>query len=417
MLRVSDPVRTRGILSLTEQVQQLIRVGDQQVALPDGISLSQWTLEKYRWQNPRIRSLLGCIRLLEGVLESNYAILHCSPARLHEIWRQVLQVADLIRTELADLLEYPSVIPQLEEARKSIQSSMELLSSNVLEEIEQFPTEDAVGSMMEERKLLCVSIGKLNAFLQDTFGEIVAADPRSIHDADYFLSRRFPRDIEEAEWLYASVEDLRSYLRELEQVRYRRLTEVISVIRRDLTLPIAETWRELDEFLHLLLEGLTPRLNEMLALRGIRFDEMEILDRYAQTVPTGARLILELGSTGRKAIDFIKDGLGDSDGERAQNLRDLIDLHAVLSRRIIALLSQIDRSLQDLWLFIPIWLQNIEKRRALLLRGEIEDSGDGFRNLQELVVRQALPPAGSETSESSTRTAPGKHGRTTRPPC
>ncbi len=375
-------MRTRGILSVTEQVQQLIRVGDQQVALPDGISLSRWTLEKYRWQNPRIRSLLGCIKMLEGVLESNYAILHCSPARLHEIWRQVLQVADLIRTELSALLDEPSVIPSLEEARQNIQSSLTLLRGNVLEDLERFPTEDAVGSMMEERKLLCISIGKLNAFLQDTFGELLAADPRSLHDADYFLSRKFPRDIEEAEWLYASVEDLRSYLRQLEHVRYRRLTEVISVIRRDLTLPVAETWRELEEFLSQLLEGLTPRLNELLALRGIRFDEMEILDQYAQSIPTRARLVLELGSTGRKAIEFIKDGLGESDAERSQNLRDLIDLHAVLSRRIIALLGQIDRSLQDLWLFIPIWLQNIEKRRALLLRGELDDNPGTVRNLQ-----------------------------------
>ena len=366
---------------MTERIQQLIRVGDQQVALPDGISFSQWTLEKYRWQNPRIRSLLGSIKLLEGVLESNYAILHCSPARLHEIWRQVLQVADLIRTELAALLDYPSVIPHLEDARQNIQSSLEMLRTNVLDELERCPSGDAVGSMMKERKLLCVSIGKLNAFLQDTFGELLAADPRSIHDADYFLSRKFPRDIEEAEWLYSSVEDLRSYLRELEHVRYRRLTEVISLIRRDLTLPVADTWRELEEFLHLLLEGLTPRLNEMLALRGIRFDEMEILDRYAQTIPTRSRLVLELGSTGRKAIEFIKDGLGDTDAERSQNLRDLIDLHAVLSRRIISLLGQIDRSLQDLWLFIPIWLQNIERRRALLLRGELDENRAAVRSL------------------------------------
>jgi hypothetical protein len=109
---------------------------------------------------------------------------------------------------------------------------------------------------------------------------------------------------------------------------------------------------------------------------------MEILDQYAQSIPTRARLVLELGSTGRKAIEFIKDGLGESDAERSQNLRDLIDLHAVLSRRIIALLGQIDRSLQDLWLFIPIWLQNIEKRRALLLRGELDDNPGTVRNLQ-----------------------------------
>ena len=383
MLLGSDFGTLQGYSKMTEKVQQLIRVGNQQVALPEGITLSQWSLEKLRWQNPRIRSLLGSVKLLEGVLESNYAILHCSPARLHEIWRQVLQVAELIRSDLAALLTHPSVIPQLEEARQNIHSSLQMLESNLFEDLEQFPAEDAVGGLMEERKLLCVSIGKLNGFLQDTLGELVAADPRSMHDADYFLSRKFPRDIEEAEWLYASVQDLRSYLRDIEHVRYRRLTEVISVIRRDLTLPVADTWRSLEDFLNQLMSGLTVRLNEMLALRGIRFDEMEILDQYAEKIPFKAKLILELGTTGRKAIEFIKEGLGDSDAEKAQNLRDLIELHAVLSRRVVALLSEIDRSLQDLWLFIPIWLQNIEKRRALLLRGDLEDGPVELKAMQQ----------------------------------
>ena len=358
---------------MMDSPQQMIRVGDQQVALPGGITFSQWTLEKYRWQNPRIRSLMGCISLLESVLESNYAILHCSPARLLEIWRQVLQVSDLIRTELTALLEFPSAVPAIEVARLNIRESLGLLEANVLVELDEFPAVGAVGSLMEQRKLLCVSIGKLHAFLQDTFGELLAADPRSQHDADYFLSRKFPRDIEEAEWLHASVQDFRSYLRELEHVRYRRLTEVVSIIRRDLTLPVADTWRGLEGFLSQLLEELTPRLNELLALRGIRFDEMEILDQYASNIPTQARLVIELGNTGRRAVEFVKEGLGGSDAERAQNLRDLIDLHAVFSRRVATLLGQIDRALQDLWLFIPIWLQNIEKRRALLLRGEQDD--------------------------------------------
>jgi hypothetical protein len=39
-----------------------------------------------------------------------------------------------------------------------------------------------------------------------------------------------------------------------------------------------------------------------------------------------------------------------------------------MSRRITSLLSTIDRYLQDLWVFVPIWLQNIERRRALILR-------------------------------------------------
>lgn len=352
--------------------QNLIRIGAQQVALPPGVTLSQWTLEKYRWQNPRIRSLLGCIRLLESVLESNYAILHCSPVRLHEIWRQVRRVSELIRTELTALLDYPSVIPELERARSSIQDSLALLDGSVLSELESFPEEVPDGRMLEVRKLLCVSIGKLHAFLQDTFSEMLAADPRSFHDADYFLSRRFSRDIEEAEWLYASVQELKSFLRDLERIRPGRLTDMISLLRRDPTLPTGRTWEELEEFLSRLADELTPRLHEMLALRGIRFYEMEILDRYAAEIPTKSKVVIELGQTGRKAIEFIKQDLGSSASSKSQNLQDLVNLHAVISRRLGAILGEIDRSLQDLWVFIPIWLQNIVKRRALMLRRDDE---------------------------------------------
>lgn len=360
---------------MTEPSQQLIRVGDQQVSLPDGVSSAQWTLEKYRWQNPRIRSLMGCIKLLEGVLESNYAILHCSPARLHEIWRQVRQVSDQIRTELAALLDYPSVIPRLEQARDNVQQSLEMLDRTVLQELERFPTEVPAHRMIEVRKLLCVSIGKLHAFLQDTFGEILEADPRSTHDADYFLSRRFPRDIEEAEWLFASVKELERFVRDIEKVRYEGLTKVISGIRREDFVPVAQTWEELKEFLANLIEDLTPRLAELLALRGIRFDEMEILDKYASEIPTKTRLAVEVGDTGRRAIEFVKKLVGESEATKEQNLRDLSELHAVFSRRIVRLLGDVDRSLQDLWIFIPIWLQNIERRRALMLRRENLDSG------------------------------------------
>ena len=51
--------------------------------------------------------------------------------------------------------------------------------------------------------------------MQDTFCEIIAADPRSLHDSDYFMSKRFPRDIEEAEWLHASVARLGAFLKHL----------------------------------------------------------------------------------------------------------------------------------------------------------------------------------------------------------
>lgn len=355
---------------MTEPTQDLEPKGEEQIVLPPGVSMSQWAREKYRWQNPRIRSLLGCIKMLESVMESNYAILHCSPARLHEIWRRVRQVANMIRSDLGALLEYPSVIPELERARFSVMQSLEMLDQTTLTELERFPEDVPGDQRIEIRKILCISIGKLHAFLQDTFGEILAADPRSTQDSDYFLSRRFPRDIEEAEWLFASVAELEAYCRDLEGSRYERLTVVISHMRREDTLAAGQTWEELTEFLDELTENLTPRLGEILALRGIRFDEMEILDEYALEIPTKARLVVEVGETGRRAIEVVKKALGDTNDEREQNLRDLMEIHAVISRRVTSLLSAIDRYLQDLWVFVPIWLQNIERRRALILRRE-----------------------------------------------
>src|ERR1051325_7505951 len=97
--------------------RQVIQVGQVQIELPEGVTALDWALERVNFQNPRIRAFLGCIRLIEDVLESNYALLHCSPERLLDIWHKVRQVAKLIRTRIAPLLETPSKIPPLEEAR------------------------------------------------------------------------------------------------------------------------------------------------------------------------------------------------------------------------------------------------------------------------------------------------------------
>ena len=85
--------------------------GKREVELPEGVTAADWGLERVRVQNPSIRSYLGCIRLLEEVLDSNYAILHCSPERLLKIWRQVEEVNQLMRSELLPTLEQPSVVP------------------------------------------------------------------------------------------------------------------------------------------------------------------------------------------------------------------------------------------------------------------------------------------------------------------
>ena len=104
------------------------RIGKYEVELPEGVTVADWSLERVRVQNPSIRSYLGCIRLLEEVLDSNYAILHCSPDRLMKIWRQVEQVCQLMRSELLPTLEEPSVIPSLDDARRHAEASFRALA-------------------------------------------------------------------------------------------------------------------------------------------------------------------------------------------------------------------------------------------------------------------------------------------------
>src|SRR5262245_60555692 len=66
------------------------------VPLPQGVTTPQWQEEKSRWQNPRIRALLGCANILEAASESNQAILTCSPERLAEIWGSVRKVTHVM---------------------------------------------------------------------------------------------------------------------------------------------------------------------------------------------------------------------------------------------------------------------------------------------------------------------------------
>jgi hypothetical protein len=358
---------------MSSKTPNVILVGNQPVSLPDGVTALDWALERINYQNPRIRSFLGCIRLIEGVLESNYAILHCSPERLLDIWGKVRQVAHLIRTQLSPLLDIPSRIPRLEEARQGASLSLSMLSTHVLRDLDRFQDSVPPDQLMEVRKLLCVSIGQIHAFLHDTFGAVMAADPRSLHDADYFLSRRFPRDIEEAEWLHATLVRLSRYLEDLEKDRVNRITETARRIRRDDAVPSLEKWEPTADFLKVLLSGLTPKLKELLALRGIRFYEMEILDRHAFEIPHRCRQVLDLHATVLEAIEGIKAAVGASQPEKEQGVRDLICCHTAFGRQIVSRLEEIDTILRDLVAFVPLWIEAVEKRRALLLKRSIDE--------------------------------------------
>src|SRR5258708_28261129 len=91
--------------------RQMIQGGNHQITLPEGVTVTDWALERVHWQNPRIRAFLGCIRLLEGVFESNYSLLHCSPERLLDIWAKVRQVSHPIRNRIPPPLPRPSRLP------------------------------------------------------------------------------------------------------------------------------------------------------------------------------------------------------------------------------------------------------------------------------------------------------------------
>lgn len=350
------------------------------INLPAGMTMADWTLEKIRWQNPRIRAMLGCIRLLGGVLESNYAILHCSPERLLEIWRKVRQVADLVRTEISPLLSNPSRFPDLEEARQRVGLCLEMLTDTVLKDLETFEVPAPGSDLLELRKMLCVSIGKLHAFLQDSFGELLANDPRSSHNYDYFLSRRFPQDLEEAEWLHSTVSRLKDYLDPLDELRAQSLTRLAHEISREQSIPSAARWYETETLLDTLLEVLTPKLKEVLALRGIRFYEMEILDRYAAEIPCHCRLLREAYSLGRQVDLDLKKVSGETRPEKEQSVQDLMVCHGVFSTKLVQMMTQIDKELQDLVAFVPLWLDSIEKRRALLLKRGSDGHMDALRS-------------------------------------
>lgn len=364
--------------------KQVIQVGSHQISLPEGVTALDWGLERVNYQNPRIRAFLGCIRLLDGILESNYALLHCSPERLIDIWRKVRQIAELIRNRIGPLLEVPSKLPGLEGARQHAQMALELLEKHVLREIDRFPDEVQPDQILEVRKLLCVCIGQLHAFLQDTFGEIMSKDPRSSHDKDYFLSRRFPKDIEEAEWLHATLLRLRDYLDKLDLVRPQHLTHPAGQMRQEETLPSQQAWRGTKFFLEILVNGLTPKLKEILPLRGVRFYEMELLDRYATEIPTRCRMAIELHEMGSEAIEGIKGSAQRSREEKEQEVRDLLAAHAVFSRRLAGLVRDVDKLLQDLVAFAPLWLEAVEKRRALLLKKSQEEKNGRLHDQEAL---------------------------------
>jgi hypothetical protein len=349
------------------------RIGGHEVGLPEGVTAADWGLERVRVQNPCIRSYLGCLRLLEEVLDSNYAILHCSPERLLKIWAQVEQVSRLMRQELLPTLAAPSVIPSLDAARRNAEASFQGLAETVLTVMERYLHPLRSDQLPEVRKLLCVSIGKVHAFLRDTFGEIVASDPRSRHDADYFLSKRFAQDIEESEWLYSAVYALHELLEGLEKDFSVELRGFLPRMRKERMIPPEPEWEQTRKLLEILLGHLMPKVKEVLSLRGIRFDDMESLEAHASSISTTCQSLLEVYSLGRDVIEQLKGVSASTLDDREQRVKDLISCHRVVCGRIIELLMRLQASLGDLAKQIARSKAGIENRRALILSKDLAE--------------------------------------------
>ncbi len=327
----------------------------------------EWHIEKVQWQNPRIRALLGSVRSLDGVLESNFAILHCSPTRLLEIWDTVRQVCHVLNTEVTRLMAQSSTLPDLDSALRTARERLSFLESEVFVHIRRFQDRPEEQEFDALRRTLCVVIGKLHSFLVDTLGEILSADPRSSHDTDYFLARKFPRDVEEAEWLQTSVCRLDLELRRINADRHATLGIVIDEMKLSDRLPSAEAWQRLAVYLDVLGSDFAPRLKGILGLRGIRIDELEVLEAHSGDLPETCRLIDELVAMARVILQTLEVSLDRSDSQDARETA-VMNVERALCARIIECLQDVEDELRDLAAFVPLWLRNVEHRRALMLR-------------------------------------------------
>jgi hypothetical protein len=340
--------------------------------LPPEVQLAEWYLEKARWQNPRIRAFMGCLRLLDDVLESNFAILHSSPVRIREIWKTVREVSSTLKKDVEPLLEFGSKITKLDKAVADARLRLSFLDKELLSELAEFPTEPSETEYRDLRKLLCIATGKLHSFLLDTLGELLAGDPRSQNDSDYFMSRKFARDVEEAEWLYASVSRLDERLRDFENERQLRIDALVVRLKAEARLPGEDDWAATSAFLGELNDGLTPMLRNILGLRGIRIDEMQVLESHAREITEHCRILEEIFSAGRETITAF------SEQANPNNPESMRIVQGVSSSRLGRRLKKLENNLRDLGAFVPLWLQGLCNRRALMLQKRgTSDNGIG----------------------------------------
>ena len=140
-------------------------------------------------------------------------------------------------------------------------------------------------------------------------------------------------------------------------------------------LPDDATWENVNTFLDLLTYTLTPKIKEVLALRGIRFYEMEILDRYSLEIPVLCHSVIELYGISSEMVEKVQAQVGPNREQLEQCGKDLQVCHEIYCDRMAAHLNKLDKYLHDLMAFIPLWLRGIEKRRALMLKRSTDSLG------------------------------------------
>ena len=326
------------------------------VVLPEGVSASAWSDEKMRLQNPRIRAFLVCINRLESARESNYAILHSSPARVLEILTVVQEVSNLIRTAIEPLVRFPSCVPELEVARGSTELYLSTIEKEVLLEVDRYRGHIRENRLGEVRRMLCVAIGKLHAFLVDSQSQLLAADPRNTRDADYFLSRKIPKDVEEAEWLHASVLRLALVVEELESRREAALARPAAQIAKTGQMSDPGDGAATSAYLASLRDTLIPRLRDTLNLKGIRVSEIELIEENTGHLVAECAIAEELQSLAQKMR--LASGMS-------------AEVEAIVAGRLAEVLGSVNRRLRDFGAFVLLWERGVAQRRALFLKRQM----------------------------------------------
>jgi hypothetical protein len=327
-------------------------------ALPEGVSTADWALERVRTQNPCIRTVLECLHLLERLDSFNYFILHCSPDQLVRLRGRVEQILVLFEREGLPRLREGSCIPELGEARSAAVAAYETLWRNSPEELGD-GSGPGVGTGSTARKALSRTIGQLQGVLEDAFGRLMAADPRSHHAADYFLSRQFARHVTETETLYGLVYDLEAFLRGQGTVGTRAMSTLATALIRGGTPPAQAAWAAVVHFLRLVREELLPRLEALVVMQGIRFSEARVLDELGLGLRVLGEVILEQQTNLTEiAVRAEREAVS---GAEAMGSR------LILSQRLGSNLLELETQYRALREFVPTWLQNLETRRALML--------------------------------------------------